>query len=138
MPVFEPKLQLFEKLNRRIKALPAPRRQRHAAAAGGIVFSDKLCAPGKMAKGRRADEIERGRIRTTAVRQFVNAPPHSLTIRVANEPGLARSALGARPLAAKIGSCVRVVNVLDLMTLQPKTEHPHGLADNDFDSLFTK
>jgi xylulose-5-phosphate/fructose-6-phosphate phosphoketolase len=33
---------------------------------------------------------------------------------------------------------VRVVNVVDLMTLQPKTEHPHGLADNDFDSLFTK
>jgi xylulose-5-phosphate/fructose-6-phosphate phosphoketolase len=33
---------------------------------------------------------------------------------------------------------VRVVNVVDLMTLQPKAEHPHGLADNDFDSLFTK
>jgi xylulose-5-phosphate/fructose-6-phosphate phosphoketolase len=33
---------------------------------------------------------------------------------------------------------VRVVNVVDLMTLQPKTEHPHGLADNDFDSPFTK
>jgi xylulose-5-phosphate/fructose-6-phosphate phosphoketolase len=33
---------------------------------------------------------------------------------------------------------VRVVNVVDLMTLQPKTEHPHGLGDKDFDSLFTK
>ena len=33
---------------------------------------------------------------------------------------------------------VRVVNVVDLMTLQPKTEHPHGLSDADFDSLFTK
>jgi xylulose-5-phosphate/fructose-6-phosphate phosphoketolase len=33
---------------------------------------------------------------------------------------------------------VRVVNIVDLMTLQPKTEHPHGLSDNDFDSLFTK
>jgi xylulose-5-phosphate/fructose-6-phosphate phosphoketolase len=33
---------------------------------------------------------------------------------------------------------VRVVNVVDLMTLQPQTEHPHGLPDKDFDVLFTK
>ena len=32
---------------------------------------------------------------------------------------------------------VRVVNVVDLMTLQPKTQHPHGLPDADFDALFT-
>jgi xylulose-5-phosphate/fructose-6-phosphate phosphoketolase len=32
---------------------------------------------------------------------------------------------------------IRVVNVVDLMTLQPATEHPHGLNDWDFDSLFT-
>ncbi|MDD5034542.1 MAG: phosphoketolase family protein [Methylococcaceae bacterium] len=32
---------------------------------------------------------------------------------------------------------VRVVNVVDLMTLQPKEEHPHGLPDKDFDILFT-
>jgi len=32
---------------------------------------------------------------------------------------------------------IRVVNVVDLMTLQPATEHPHGLTDHDFDSLFT-
>ena len=32
---------------------------------------------------------------------------------------------------------VRVINVVDLMTLQPKEEHPHGLSDKDFDSLFT-
>ncbi|MCC3492591.1 MAG: phosphoketolase family protein [Microcoleus sp. PH2017_16_JOR_D_A] len=32
---------------------------------------------------------------------------------------------------------VRVVNVVDLMTLQPSTEHPHGLFDKDFDALFT-
>jgi len=32
---------------------------------------------------------------------------------------------------------VRVVNVVDLMTLQPHTEHPHGLTDADFDGLFT-
>jgi len=32
---------------------------------------------------------------------------------------------------------VRVVNVVDLMTLQPHTEHPHGLQDADYDSLFT-
>lgn len=32
---------------------------------------------------------------------------------------------------------VRVVNVVDLMTLQPDTEHSHGLNDKDFDTLFT-
>jgi xylulose-5-phosphate/fructose-6-phosphate phosphoketolase len=32
---------------------------------------------------------------------------------------------------------IRVVNVVDLMTLQPMSEHPHGLADEDFDALFT-
>jgi xylulose-5-phosphate/fructose-6-phosphate phosphoketolase len=32
---------------------------------------------------------------------------------------------------------IRVVNVVDLMTIQPSTEHPHGLSDRDFDSLFT-
>ncbi len=32
---------------------------------------------------------------------------------------------------------VRVVNVVDLMKLQPQSEHPHGLSDKDFDALFT-
>jgi xylulose-5-phosphate/fructose-6-phosphate phosphoketolase len=32
---------------------------------------------------------------------------------------------------------IRVVNVVDLMTLQPSTEHPHGLTDAEFDSIFT-
>jgi len=33
---------------------------------------------------------------------------------------------------------VRVINVVDLMKLQPTREHPHGLSDADFDVLFTK
>ncbi|MCU1291296.1 MAG: Xylulose-5-phosphate phosphoketolase [Bryobacterales bacterium] len=33
---------------------------------------------------------------------------------------------------------VRVVNVVDLMCLEPSSEHPHGLADDEFDALFTK
>ena len=32
---------------------------------------------------------------------------------------------------------IRVVNVVDLMTLQPPGEHPHGLSDRDFDTIFT-
>ena len=32
---------------------------------------------------------------------------------------------------------IRVVNVVDLMTLQPQSEHPHGLSDKEFDILFT-
>jgi len=33
---------------------------------------------------------------------------------------------------------VRVVNVVDLMKLEPQSEHPHGLCDGEFDALFTK
>jgi len=33
---------------------------------------------------------------------------------------------------------IRVINVVDLMKLEPNTEHPHGLSDQDFDALFTK
>ena len=33
---------------------------------------------------------------------------------------------------------VRVINVVDLMRLQSQSEHPHGLSDSDFDSLFTR
>ena len=32
---------------------------------------------------------------------------------------------------------IRVVNIVDLMTIQPSTEHPHGLTDREFDSIFT-
>jgi xylulose-5-phosphate/fructose-6-phosphate phosphoketolase len=33
---------------------------------------------------------------------------------------------------------IRVVNVVDLMALQPFSEHPHGLPDEEFDRIFTK
>jgi xylulose-5-phosphate/fructose-6-phosphate phosphoketolase len=33
---------------------------------------------------------------------------------------------------------VRVINIVNLMKLQPASEHPHGLPDRDFDALFTK
>ncbi|HYT62200.1 MAG TPA: phosphoketolase family protein [Haliangiales bacterium] len=33
---------------------------------------------------------------------------------------------------------IRVINIVDLMRLQPASEHPHGLNDRDFDILFTK
>jgi xylulose-5-phosphate/fructose-6-phosphate phosphoketolase len=33
---------------------------------------------------------------------------------------------------------IRVINVVDLMKLQPQSEHPHGLSDKEFDLLFTK
>ena len=36
------------------------------------------------------------------------------------------------------GIRIRVVNVVDLMVLQPQSEHPHGLDDRDFDRLFTR
>ncbi len=33
---------------------------------------------------------------------------------------------------------IRVINVVDLMTLQPKDQHPHGISDRDFDGMFTR
>jgi xylulose-5-phosphate/fructose-6-phosphate phosphoketolase len=45
----------------------------------------------------------------------------------------ARKLLAARLPELK----VRVVNVVDLMRLQPESEHPHGLSDDGFDQLFT-
>jgi xylulose-5-phosphate/fructose-6-phosphate phosphoketolase len=33
---------------------------------------------------------------------------------------------------------IRVVNVVDLMTLQPKAQHPHGIGDKEFDAIFTR
>ncbi len=33
---------------------------------------------------------------------------------------------------------IRVINIVDLMRLQPSNEHPHGLSDTDYNSLFTK
>ena len=33
---------------------------------------------------------------------------------------------------------IRVINVVDLMKLQPASEHPHGLPDSEFDALFTR
>jgi xylulose-5-phosphate/fructose-6-phosphate phosphoketolase len=35
------------------------------------------------------------------------------------------------------GVAVRVINVVDIMRLQPDSEHPHGLSDHEFDALFT-
>lgn len=40
-----------------------------------------------------------------------------------------------RQLAPELN--IRFINVVDLMTLQPREEHPHGLSSNEFDSLFT-
>jgi xylulose-5-phosphate/fructose-6-phosphate phosphoketolase len=65
------------------------------------------------------------------------------------EPDLVMAAAGDVPTLEVLGAVallrshvpelkIRVVNVVDLMKLQPTTEHPHGLSDTDFDQLFTK
>ena len=49
-----------------------------------------------------------------------------------------RRSLRSRSCGSDVpGLRIRVVNVVDLMRLQPASEHPHGLADQDFDALFT-
>ena len=49
-----------------------------------------------------------------------------------------RRSLPLRCCASTSRSSSRVVNVVDLMRLQPDSEHPHGLSDAEFDSLFTQ
>jgi xylulose-5-phosphate/fructose-6-phosphate phosphoketolase len=66
-----------------------------------------------------------------------------------SEPDLIMACAGDVPTLETLGAVsilkkklpllkVRVVNVVDLMKLQPCSEHPHGLSDPDFDMLFTK
>ena len=58
------------------------------------------------------------------------------------------SSVGRRPSESKMSAVallrehlptvrVRLINVVDLMTLQPQIEHPHGISDDAFDALFT-
>jgi xylulose-5-phosphate/fructose-6-phosphate phosphoketolase len=55
------------------------------------------------------------------------------------EPDVVMACAGDVPTLETLAAVdlLRVVNVVDLMTLQPASEHPHGLSDKDFDSLFT-
>ncbi|HEY4107637.1 phosphoketolase family protein [Puia sp.] len=66
-----------------------------------------------------------------------------------SEPDVVMAAAGDVPTLEILGAIsilrqrlpdlrVRMVNIVDLMKLQPKTEHPHGLSDADFDLLFTQ
>ncbi len=65
------------------------------------------------------------------------------------EPDLVMAAAGDVPMLETLAATailrqqlpslkIRVVNVVDLMRLQPEREHPHGLSDADFDQLFTR
>jgi xylulose-5-phosphate/fructose-6-phosphate phosphoketolase len=67
---------------------------------------------------------------------------------VGNEPDVILGCAGDIPTLETVSAAailrerlpelkVRVVNVVDLMRLQPDTEHPHGLSDQEFDALFT-
>jgi xylulose-5-phosphate/fructose-6-phosphate phosphoketolase len=66
-----------------------------------------------------------------------------------NEPDLVLACAGDVPTLESLAAVsilrehlpelnVRLVNVVDLMKLQPTSEHPHGLSDSDFDALFTR
>ena len=53
---------------------------------------------------------------------------------IPTQEGLAATALLRNEFSALK---IRFINVVDLFRLQPETDHPHGLSDRDFDSLFT-
>ncbi len=65
------------------------------------------------------------------------------------EPDVVMSCCGDTPTLETMGAVsilrkhlpelkIRVINVVDLMKLQPSKEHPHGLSEQDYDALFTK
>jgi xylulose-5-phosphate/fructose-6-phosphate phosphoketolase len=65
-----------------------------------------------------------------------------------SEPDVVMACCGDRPTLETLAAVdllrryfpdlkVRVINVVDLMRLQPESEHPHGLSDREFDTLFT-
>ncbi len=65
------------------------------------------------------------------------------------EPDVVMACCGAEPTIETLAAVeilrenlpelkIRVVNVVDLMRLQPAAEHPHGLSDTDYDTLFTQ
>jgi xylulose-5-phosphate/fructose-6-phosphate phosphoketolase len=71
------------------------------------------------------------------------------TERAGAEPDVVMACAGDVPTLETLGAVVllrnalselkiRVVNVVDLMTLEPREHHPHGLSERDFDRLFTR
>ncbi len=66
-----------------------------------------------------------------------------------NEPDVIMACCGETPTLETLAAVtilrkhlpelkIRVINVVDLMRLQPRSEHPHGLTDDDYDILFTR
>jgi xylulose-5-phosphate/fructose-6-phosphate phosphoketolase len=75
--------------------------------------------------------------------------PWAGTERAASEPDVVMACCGDVPTLETLAAVdllrqvipdlnIRVINVVDLMTLQPDTEHPHGLAEREFDDMFTR
>ena len=75
--------------------------------------------------------------------------PWAGTERVVNEPDVVMACCGDVPTLETLAAVdllrqvvpdlnIRVINVVDMMTLQPKEQHPHGLSDRDFDTMFTR
>ena len=67
-----------------------------------------------------------------------NAEPEAVMACCGDVPTLETLAAVAILREHLPGLKLRVVNIVDLMKLQPQSEHPHGLSDQDFDELFTK
>jgi len=65
------------------------------------------------------------------------AEPDVVLARAGDVPPLETIAAASLLREHLPGLRVRVVNVVDLMRLQPESEHPHGLSDHEFDALFT-
>ncbi|MBV9978710.1 phosphoketolase family protein [Bradyrhizobium sp.] len=104
-----------------------------------VIVAGKQPAPQWLGMQEAAIHCDAGiGIWTWAGTEAGNAEPDVVMACAGDVPTL--ETLAAVDLLRKAlpGLKIRVINVVDLMTLQPNDQHPHGLSDRDFDSLFTR
>jgi len=104
-----------------------------------VIVAGKQPAPQWLGMQEAAIHCDAGiGIWTWAGTEAGNAEPDVVMACAGDVPTL--ETLAAVDLLRKAlpGLKIRVINVVDLMTLQPNDQHPHGLSSRDFDSLFTR
>ncbi|MDB5655542.1 MAG: phosphoketolase [Tardiphaga sp.] len=103
-----------------------------------VIVAGKQPAPQWLAMDQAATHCDAG----------IGIWPWAGTERAGEEPDVVMACCGDVPTLETLAAVdllrqalpdlnIRVINVVDLMTLQPDTEHPHGLGDREFDGMFT-
>src|SRR5881394_1041152 len=103
-----------------------------------VVVAGKHAAPQWLAMDAALEHCTRGIGRWAWASSDAGGEPHVVMACAGDVPTLETLAAVSILRGALPELRIRVVNVVDLMRLQPDSEHPHGLSDRDFDSLFTQ